>query len=100
MKKRNIAILGATGSIGTQALDVVAHHPDMFEVDLLTANNNAQLLIEQALKFKPNNVKSFIQIFCNTWMNNSHFTKIINRTRIDWMQTIAHFRINIVIYIG
>ncbi len=60
MNKRHIAILGATGSIGTQALDVVSHHPDMFEIDLLTANNNARLLIEQALKFKPNNV-----VICN-----------------------------------
>ena len=60
MNKRHIAILGATGSIGTQALDVVSHHPDMFDIDLLTANNNAQLLIEQALKFKPNNV-----VICN-----------------------------------
>ena len=66
MKKREIAILGSTGSIGTQALDVVAHHPDMFEIDLLTANNNAQLLIEQALKFKPNNV-----VICNKELYNT-----------------------------
>ena len=60
MNKRHIAILGSTGSIGTQALDVISQHPDMFDVDLLTANNNAQLLIEQARKFKPNNV-----VICN-----------------------------------
>ena len=66
MSKRHIAILGATGSIGTQALDVVSHHPDMFEIDLLTANNNAQLLIEQALKFKPNNV-----VICNEDLYNT-----------------------------
>ena len=60
MNKRHIAILGATGSIGTQALDVISQHHDMFDVELLTANNNAQLLIEQALKFKPNNV-----VICN-----------------------------------
>ena len=56
MNKRHIAILGSTGSIGTQALDVISQHPDLFEVELLTANNTSSLLIEQALKFKPNAV--------------------------------------------
>ncbi|WP_421764423.1 1-deoxy-D-xylulose-5-phosphate reductoisomerase [Ekhidna sp.] len=56
MKKRNIAILGSTGSIGTQALDVIKRHPEDFEVEVLTAQNNAQLLITQALEFKPNAV--------------------------------------------
>lgn len=55
MKKR-IAILGSTGSIGTQALDVVAAHPDSFDVEVLTAQNNAVLLVEQARRFKPNAV--------------------------------------------
>jgi 1-deoxy-D-xylulose-5-phosphate reductoisomerase len=54
--KKNLAILGSTGSIGTQALDVVAQHPDYFEVELLTAQNNADLLIEQARQFQPNAV--------------------------------------------
>lgn len=52
MKKR-IAIFGSTGSIGTQALEVIASHPDLFSADILTAQNNEDLLIEQALKFKP-----------------------------------------------
>lgn len=52
--KRNLAILGSTGSIGTQALEVVAANPDIFEVEVLTAQNNADLLIEQAAKFRPN----------------------------------------------
>lgn len=52
--KRNIAILGSTGSIGTQALDVVAANPDLFAVEVLTAQNNADLLIEQAARFGPN----------------------------------------------
>jgi 1-deoxy-D-xylulose-5-phosphate reductoisomerase len=56
MKKRNIAILGSTGSIGTQALDVIERHPESFEVEVLTAQNSASLLIEQALKFNPNTV--------------------------------------------
>lgn len=52
MKKR-LAILGSTGSIGTQALDVVSCYPDRFSVEVLTANNNVDLLIQQALHFKP-----------------------------------------------
>ncbi|MGV8133831.1 MAG: 1-deoxy-D-xylulose-5-phosphate reductoisomerase [Mangrovibacterium sp.] len=53
MKKR-IAILGSTGSIGTQTLEVIGKNPDHFEVEVLTANNNVNLLIEQAKLFKPN----------------------------------------------
>jgi len=55
-KKRNIAILGSTGSIGTQALDVIEANPEQFQVEVLTANGNAELLIHQAKKFKPNAV--------------------------------------------
>ena len=51
--KRNIAILGSTGSIGTQALDIVREHQDQFEIYALTANNNAELLIRQAKEFLP-----------------------------------------------
>ena len=50
---RKIAILGSTGSIGTQALDVISSHPDLFEAYALTANNNVNLLIEQARHFQP-----------------------------------------------
>ena len=53
MKKKQIAILGSTGSIGTQALEVIAEHPDLYEVYALTANNRVELLIKQALKFQP-----------------------------------------------
>jgi 1-deoxy-D-xylulose-5-phosphate reductoisomerase len=52
--KKNVAILGSTGSIGTQTLDVIQAHPENFQVEVLTAQNNADLLIEQALKFLPN----------------------------------------------
>ncbi len=55
-KKKHIAILGSTGSIGTQALEVISNHQDRFEVEVLTANSNAALLIEQAKLFKPNAV--------------------------------------------
>lgn len=52
-KRKQIAILGSTGSIGTQALNVIAQHPDRFEVYALTANNNVDLLIQQAIQFSP-----------------------------------------------
>lgn len=52
-KKKRLAILGSTGSIGTQTLEVVREHSDKFIVELLTANRSADLLIEQALEFKP-----------------------------------------------
>ena len=52
--KKHIAILGSTGSIGTQALEVINTHKDLFEVEVLTANTNSNLLIEQAKKFRPN----------------------------------------------
>lgn len=55
MKKR-IAILGSTGSIGKQALEVIHAHPEAFEVEVLTAQNNAALLVTQAKKFRPNAV--------------------------------------------
>lgn len=58
--KRHIAILGSTGSIGRQALDVIRQHKDRFEVELLTANNSSELLIQQALEFMPANV-----VICN-----------------------------------
>jgi 1-deoxy-D-xylulose-5-phosphate reductoisomerase len=54
--KKGIAILGSTGSIGTQALEVVSMHPDKFDVIVLSAENNTDLLIKQARKFKPDSV--------------------------------------------
>lgn len=60
MGKRRVAILGSTGSIGTQALDVIRQHRDLFEVELLTANNSSELLIRQAEEFDANNV-----VICN-----------------------------------
>ena len=66
-KKKNIAILGSTGSIGRQALDVIRANPDKFEVFALTANNNLDLLIEQACEFQPDvvaiaNEKLYLQL--------------------------------------
>ena len=60
MEKRRIAILGSTGSIGRQALDVIRQHRDLFEVELLTANNSSELLIRQAIEFDANAV-----VICN-----------------------------------
>ena len=53
MKKKQIAILGSTGSIGTQALQVIEEHPDLYEAYAITANNQVELLAEQARKFMP-----------------------------------------------
>ena len=60
MEKRRIAILGSTGSIGRQALDVIRQHRDLFEVELLTANNSSDLLVSQAIEFEANAV-----VICN-----------------------------------
>ena len=54
--KKGVAILGSTGSIGTQTLEVIGEHKNLFSVEVLTANNNCDLLIEQAKKYKPNAV--------------------------------------------
>ena len=66
-KKKGIAILGSTGSIGTQALEVIVAYPDYFDLQVITANNNVDLLIEQALKFHPNTV---------VISNESHYKKL------------------------
>ncbi len=52
--KKGIAILGSTGSVGTQTLDVIKGHPELFSVEVITANNNAELLVKQAIQFVPN----------------------------------------------
>jgi len=76
--KKHIAILGSTGSIGTQALEVIAAHPDLFEVETLTAYNNADLLIQQAYKFVPNQVV------------------IVNEQRYEYVkEALAHYPIKV-----
>lgn len=55
-QKKGIAILGSTGSIGTQALEVIESYPDLFDLQIITANSNDELLIQQALKHRPNTV--------------------------------------------
>ena len=56
IENKRVAILGSTGSIGTQTLDVIRQHPDWFTVEVLTAQHNWELLVAQALEFKPNAV--------------------------------------------
>ncbi len=94
MKKR-IAILGSTGSIGTQALEVINQHPENFELEVITAHSNANLLIEQAIKFKPNavviaNDKFYNKVFnaLNTYdikvfSGNESISQIIEMDSID-----------------
>jgi 1-deoxy-D-xylulose-5-phosphate reductoisomerase len=78
--KKHIAILGSTGSIGTQALEVIAAHPQNFEVEILTAQNNADLLIAQAKKFKPNAV---------VIANDDHYNKVKEALRSDNVKVFA-----------
>lgn len=66
-EKKHVAILGSTGSIGTQTLEVIKSHPDKFEVEVLTAQNNFDLLIQQALEFRPN---------CVVIVNENHYQKV------------------------
>ena len=54
MGSKRIAIFGSTGSVGTQALEVIANNPSLFSAEILTAHNNDELLVQQALKFNPN----------------------------------------------
>ena len=67
LKKKNIAILGSTGSIGTQTLEVIEAFPDLFQAEVLTAQNNAELLIRQAIQFLPNVV---------VIVNEDHYQKV------------------------
>ena len=67
MPKQGVAILGSTGSIGRQSLEVIKQHKDLFEIEVLTANNNWQLLVNQAFEFSPNSV---------VIANESHYPKV------------------------
>jgi len=78
--KRNIAILGSTGSIGTQALEVIEANPEKFQVEVLTAQNNFELLIEQALKFLPNAV---------VISNEDHYQKVFDALDVKDIKVYA-----------
>ena len=68
-EKKKIAILGSTGSIGTQALDVIQSHSDKFEIEVLTAQNNADLLIQQACALVSNEIGKFAKPGYIQWTN-------------------------------
>ena len=80
MEKRRIAILGSTGSIGRQALDVIGQHKDLFEVELLTANNSSDLLIKQAIEFNANAV-----VICN----ESKYTEVAEALEPHYIKVFA-----------
>lgn len=77
MDKQRIAILGSTGSIGTQALEIIRQHTDKFDVILLTANSNVDLLIQQTKEFKPEHA-----VICNESKFEKLESEITNHTRI------------------
>ena len=79
---KHIAILGSTGSIGTQTLEVIEEHPDNFCIEILTARNNYELLIKQALKFKPNAV---------VIENEAHYEKVRNALSIADVKVFAGY---------
>jgi len=79
-QKKRIAILGSTGSIGTQALEVISSHSDYFEVEVLTAQNNADLLITQAKRFKPNAV---------VIANEDHYARVKEALQKDDIKVFA-----------
>ncbi|MEM9391373.1 MAG: 1-deoxy-D-xylulose-5-phosphate reductoisomerase [Bacteroidota bacterium] len=99
MSQKNIAILGSTGSIGTQALDVIRANPDYFSVEVLTAGNNADLLIRQAVEFRPNvavigNEKLYDQVFSEldahgikVYAGESAITSVMEMDTIDLVLT-------------
>lgn len=97
--KRHLAILGSTGSIGTQALEVVKSHSEKFEIEVLTAQNNADLLIKQAIEFQPNcvvianeslyeKVKTALSSFpIKVYTGNAAIADVVQMTDIDMVLT-------------
>lgn len=97
--KKGIAILGATGSIGTQALQVIETHPDQFDLQVITANKNADLLIELAKKHSPNTVvigdeSQFERVKNELWVHDIHvycgelaLEQVVDSSEIDVVLT-------------
>lgn len=98
-KQRGVAILGSTGSIGTQALEVLETYPELFDLQVITAGKNADLLMEQALKFKPNMVvigdeTQYIKVKKALWNENIHvycgadaLCQVVQSTEVDVVLT-------------
>ena len=96
---RKIAILGSTGSIGTQTLDVVREHPDQFEVYALTANNQVDLLIKQAREFQPEVVvianedkyeqlkEALADLPIKVWAGSDSISQVVESAPIDVVLT-------------
>ncbi|KAA6301365.1 MAG: 1-deoxy-D-xylulose 5-phosphate reductoisomerase [Candidatus Ordinivivax streblomastigis] len=99
MKKRQIAILGSTGSIGTQALDVIRQHSDTLEVYAMTANNQVELLIQQAREFMPDTVvianeskyellkEALSDLPIKVWAGSDAIAQIVEAEPIDMVLT-------------
>ena len=100
MKKlRGVAILGSTGSIGTQTLEVIEAHPELFDLQVITAGNNADLLIEQARKFNPNMVvivdeSQYVKVKEALWNEDIHvycgaeaLCQVVQSTDVDVVLT-------------
>lgn len=97
--KRTLAILGSTGSIGTQALQIVREYPDKFDIYALTANNNIQLLIEQAIEFLPEvvvianealyeDLKEALKKYpIKVWTGENSICEVVESTPIDIVLT-------------
>ena len=79
-RKRRIAILGSTGSIGRQTLDVCRQHPDLFEVEMISANNSSELLIQQAIEFDVN---------CAVICNESKYTEVADALQPQGIKVFA-----------
>lgn len=77
---KRIAVLGSTGSIGTQALDVIKSHPTKFKVEVLTAGNNWELLVKQAKEFTPNSI---------VIANKGHYIKVKEALQNDFIKVYA-----------
>ncbi|MDR3219036.1 MAG: 1-deoxy-D-xylulose-5-phosphate reductoisomerase [Dysgonamonadaceae bacterium] len=98
-EKRQIAILGSTGSIGVQALDVIREHADLFEVYALTANNNVELLIQQAKAFLPEMVvianeskykqlkEALLGLPIKVWAGENALSQVVESEPIDIVLT-------------
>lgn len=98
-KKTGVAILGSTGSIGTQALEVIESYPDKFDLQVITAGKNGDLLIEQAIKYQPNTVvitdeTQYQKVKDILWSHNIHvycgeeaLCQVVESTEIDIVLT-------------
>lgn len=101
--KKHIAVLGSTGSIGTQTLDVVRRFPDDFAIEVLTAQNNADLLIQQALEFQPNAVvigNSGLYSMVNEALSSSDIKVFAGSESIEQIVEMSSIELVVVALVG